>query len=56
MCFGAADGKPLYLTDHDASSPTVACYRLSDVTDAVRLGYYAARLMHFLGGATPPVP
>lgn len=54
MCFGAADLKPIFVTDHDASTPTVACYPLDTVTDVTRLTYYAAKTIEILSKAVAP--
>lgn len=54
MCFDPGDGRPLFITDHDASSPLAACYRLEEVTNVTRLAYFAAKLFKILSGSTPP--
>lgn len=54
MCFDPGDGKPLFITDHDASSPLAACYKLDTVVDLSRLTYYAAKTLKILRSAVPP--
>lgn len=56
MCFDIGDGKPLFITDHDASTPLAACYPLHEVSELARLSYYAAKLFKHFGGSTPPPP
>jgi len=56
VCFDPGDGKPLYVTDHDASSPLAACYPLHDVVDFGRIAYFAGRLVKILEGAKIPPP
>ena len=56
VCFDPGDGKPLFVTDRDLSSPLVACYPLNEVVGLTRLAYYAKKLVDILSKARIPVP
>jgi hypothetical protein len=54
VCYDRTAATFAYVADHDASSSTVKCVKLSDVTDVTRLAYYAARLLKALKPTVPP--
>jgi hypothetical protein len=54
VCFDPADLKPLFVTDHDASSPQAACYRLHEVYELTRVASFALQLGKILAKSIPP--
>ena len=54
MCFDPGDGKPLFLSDTDQSSPLIACYRVDELEDWTRIAYYTTKVLKWLGTRVPP--
>lgn len=54
-CWDRSTGVFGYLTDHDASSSTTQCVKLSTAINVAKLTYYGGKLIQLLRSLPPPV-